>query len=192
MKPKPRKPGFVVEEFDIKGKDGKKHHVVFRYPKMSDVDDLLKYINSLVDEKAYIGKQKKATKKEETAFLKRITKEMKDGKSIHVCVVVGGKVAGLGRIGRKPMDANRHVGTVGIGLAKKYRGLKIGKRLMEELLRQGRGALGLRIVESSYYDGNKASENLHKSTGFRRAGRIPEGCNYYGKYIDEIIAVKKL
>jgi len=191
MKGNLRKPGQIVEEFDVE-KNGKRHHVVLRYPRMADVDDLLKYINALVDEKAYVGKQKKVTKKEETAFLERITKELEEGRGIHVCVVVGGKVVGMGRVDRKPMDANRHVGTVGIGLAKEYRGLKIGKRLMEELLRQGRDALGLKVVESSYYDGNKASENLHKSAGFRKAGRIPEGCNYYGKYIDEIIAVKKL
>jgi len=191
MKMKPQKPGFVVEEFDVE-KNGKKHHVVLRYPRMDDADGLLKYINSLVDEKAYIGKQKKVTKKEEITFLKKIIKEMNEGKSIHVCVVVGGKVTGLGGIGRKPMDANRHVGTVGIGLAKKYRGLRIGKRLMETLCNEGRKRLSLRVVESSYYDGNKASENLHKSTGFSKAGRIPGGCNYYGKYIDEIIAVKKL
>ncbi len=192
MKSRPRKPGEVIEEFEVKGKNGKRHNVVFRYPKMADVDDVLKYINALVDEKAYIGKQKNVTRKEETTFLKKIINEMEDGKSIHVCVVIGGKVVGLGRVGRKPMDANRHVGTIGIGLAKEYRGLKVGKMLMEELLRQGKHVMALRIAESSYYDGNKASENLHKSAGFRKVGRIPDGCNYYGKYKDEIITVKKL
>lgn len=185
------KPGHVVEEFNVR-KNGRSLHVVFRYPRMSDVDGMLKYINSLVAERAYIGKQKKVTRNEEAKFVKKIIMEADERKSIHVCVEIDGKVMGLGRIGRKPMDANRHVGTIGIGLAKKYRGLKIGKKLMEILLDEGRKCLNLRLVESSFYDGNKASENLHRSVGFKEAGRIPDGCNYYGKYIDEIVAVKKL
>lgn len=63
------KPGKIIREF--KARSGQE--VILRYPKMGDVDTLLKFINKLVVEPNIgIAKMKKATKKEEANWLKKI------------------------------------------------------------------------------------------------------------------------
>jgi len=191
MKAKSRKPGQIIEEFDVTDKEGKVHHVVFRYPRMSDVDDLLRYINSLVDERAYIARQKKVSRKEEVSWLKKRIRSLKKGNSVHVCMEVDGRVVGSASIDRKTLDAKRHVGKFAIGVAREYRSLGLGKRVFNVMAREAKKS-GIRLVQSSYYEWNKPSEKLHKSLGFRVAGRIPKAVGYYGKYGDEIIVYKEL
>jgi len=191
-KAEPRKPGTVLEKFDVTDKKGKVHRVVFRYPRMSDAGELMDYINSLVEERAYVGKQKMTKITEERKWLRDSLKAVKECKKVHICLDIDGKIVGSGEVRRKSLDANRHVGTIGIGIAKEYRGIKVGKGLMQAVCKEGKAVLGLKLIESSYYERNIASERLHKSLGFKKAGRIPGGCNYYGRYLDEIIVVKKL
>lgn len=102
--------GKVIDRFFAE-KNGKKIEIIFRFPEKSDAKDMMKYINSLVAEKAFIGRQK--SKKKE---LMAIVVEIED------------KAVSIAEIRRKTHDANRHVTTIGIGLDKKYRGLgDVGK-----------------------------------------------------------------
>lgn len=55
------KTGIIVKTFTAK--DGRA--VVLRTPRWEDLDDLLEFINSLVEEGAEIGKNQKATRDEE-------------------------------------------------------------------------------------------------------------------------------
>jgi len=73
------KPGKVIRKFEIKGKG-----VVFRCPKKGDEKALLRHINTLVEEKAYIGMQTKQTMKQEKDFLRDTLKGLRKGNKIHI------------------------------------------------------------------------------------------------------------
>lgn len=180
-------PGNIVKEYEV---DGKK--VRLRYPKWEDLKHLHEYINSLVKERALIGMQKPISMENEIDWLSDKIKKAETGNVIMLIVEVNGKVVGSSEIKKKELDANKHVGTLAIGLRKEFRGMGIGKEMMNSLASIAKKELGIRIIESSYYELNNASERLHKSCGFKEVGRIPKGCNYYGKYRDEIIMYKEL
>jgi len=64
--------GKIVEEFKIDG-----DFIRIRYIKFEDFKDLQEHINSLVEEGAYLNRQKKVSKKEEIEFITDLLKKLK-------------------------------------------------------------------------------------------------------------------
>ncbi len=178
--------GQVFDKFRVDGKE-----VVLRAPKRSDLRGCLNHINSLVKEKAYIAMQKKKTLKEEREWMKEALKTLKKGDIVHVLVVMDGKIIGSAGIEGSPPGANRHVAKVGLGLSKGRR-LGVGTRVMRTLERIARKHFRSKILTLTCYEKNKPAMGLYRKVGFRRTGVIPRGCNYYGKYMDELIMCKEL
>lgn len=182
--------GNIIDRFFVE-KNGKKLEVILRYPKMSDAKDLMIYINSLVREGALIGKQTKATLKEEKEFVKSIIEKCKKRKAVYVVTEVDGRAISLSEIRKKEADSDSHVSSIGLGIARDYRGFGIGKRLIKLLIRLGRENLGAEVIRLSVYSGNKNAMKLYKRLGFRKVGVIPKGVKIKGKYQDNIIMVLK-
>jgi RimJ/RimL family protein N-acetyltransferase len=180
-------PGKVVKEFEAGGK-----RVRLRYPMWEDIDGLRRYINSVVREKTYIGRQKEVTRKQESEWLLDKIREMDNSNLIMMVAEVDGKVAGSSELRRNRLDACRHVANFGIGIGKDYRKLGVGTEMFGVLAEHGKKEMGTMIIVSSYCEKNEASRRLHDKCGFRQIGRIPKGCNYYGKYLDEIIVAKEI
>ncbi len=178
--------GKIVERFSVNGKE-----IIFRYPKMSDVNGLMKYINGLIDEKAYIGAQKKLSRKEETAYVKNQLKGMRKGELIDIVVECDGKIIGNSNIWKSRIDAAKHVSELGIGLSKGWREMGIGTRLLKALMCMAKKELGAKIIRLSVYGDNARARHTYEKVGFRRVGCIPKGARRQsGRYYDEIIMVK--
>jgi len=177
----------MIEEFKVRGKV-----VRFRYPKFEDVDGLLTHINSLVEERAFIGKQKKVSRKEELRYVRRLLKEIERKRAVALIVEVDRKILGAGEVKKAGLDASRHTGNLSVALRKEIRGLGIGERLTKSLIREAKKRLNLRIVKLEVFANNKPAYNLYKKLGFKEVGRIKDGNYYYGKYVDDIIMVKYL
>lgn len=181
------KPGTVIKTMKMDGKN-----VIFRTIRESDIDDLFEHINMLVKERAFISMQHSATPKEEKKWLKRSIESLKKNKTITVVVETDGKAIASAHVAEGDKDAIRHVCEIGVGLMKEYRGIGIGTELMKVLLDIGKKILKCSMARLSVYEPNKAAKHVYEKIGFKEAGRIPKGCNYYGKYYDEIIMVKEL
>ena len=181
------KPGMIIRRFDS-GKD----EIVFRYLRKEDLPQALEYINSLTKEKCFIGMQKEQTPEQESVWISASLKEMKEGRGVTIVAEINGRFMGSASVKRKPLDANSHVCTIGIGLHSDFRGKGVGTEIMNTLIQQGRDVLKCSIAELSVYEPNAAAKRLYEKSGFAVTGRIPDGCNYYGKLYDEIIMVRKL
>lgn len=179
--------GEVVRRFHRKGKE-----VIFRYPKRSDSTGMRKCINSLIKERAYVGEEKRVTEKVAAKRMDATLKSMKKGKEIMLCVEIGGKYAGSGRIYKKGLDAEKHVMELRVRLERPYRGLGIGTRLMLTLERLAKERMKAKVLELTCFSLNNPAMRLYRKLGYREVGRIPKGCYYYGKYCDDIIMAKVL
>lgn len=168
----------ILREFVAK--DGRR--VVLRKPRWEDLDDLLDFINSLVEEGADILQEKLVTREEEADWLGKRLASIEKGETIGVVAEVDGKVVANSEVGRR-RGSQSHVGLLGIAVKKDYRGIGIGRELMKTLIEESRKA-GLKVLVLDVFDSNKAAKSLYAKMGFKDAGKIPKGVFKNGRYID--------
>lgn len=166
--------------------------IILRYPKSTDVQDMMNLINSLVKEGADIAKSKTVTIKEEKLWLRNSLMSIKNKEKVIIIAEMGGVCVGSCEVARDNYDVSRHVGTLGIGLVKSARGIGIGTTLIKTALAEAKKRLGLRLVKLYVFDTNNIGKNIYTEMGFSEIGRIPKGVYHNKKYKDDIIMVKSL
>lgn len=156
--------------------------VILRKPRWEDLDDLLDFINSLVEEGADIMLEGPVTREEEADWLGKRLASIEKREIIGVVAEVDGKVVGNSEVGRR-RGSYSHVGILGIAVKSRYRGIGIGRELMKTLIEESRKA-GLKVLVLEVFDSNKPAKSLYTKKGFKDAGKIPKGVLKKGKYID--------
>ena len=84
------KAGTMIREF--KAKDGRE--VTLRAPKWDDLDDMLEFINALVDEGADIMMDTRQTREQEVDWLARLLTRLEKDEMSVVVAEVGGRFVG--------------------------------------------------------------------------------------------------
>ena len=174
--------GKIVKQFEIDG--GK---VIFRYPRMSDLEGLLELVNAIVDDKAMISNQTKKTKKEERVWFSSILGNIKKKKGIYLVVEVDGKIMGNAAVELHKNEQKKHVGVLGIMLRKEARGKGIGEKLLRCAIEEAKKVLKVKIITLEVMGSNKVAEHLYKKCGFKVIGTIKSGVKYYNRYEDDIL-----
>lgn len=183
-------PGKVVEEFDAK-KEGKRIHVVLRYPSMSDLDGALGYINAVMKETEFLRHNRELSREEEKEWLEGTIKGMKDNNKVAIFVEVNGRIVGSGTV-EKSFGASAHVGTLGISLLDRYTGLGIGTRYMKTLMEKAKD-MGVEVVKLSHYESNDRARHVYEKLGFKPVGTMPRARkDKDGSYQGETIMYRML
>jgi len=153
--------------------------------------DFLEYINSLIEEEAKILFNKKLSLKEEKEWLKNTLERIRKKNSVFCVAEDGRKIVGTAQIA---MGSKRktHVGELAISVRKEYRGMGVGKCLMETLLRLAKKKLKPKIIRLSVFENNKIAQNFYKKFGFKKVAKIPKQIQYKGKIIDEVVMILDL
>jgi len=180
------KTGGVIREFIAK--DGRR--VVLRTLKWEDLDDLLDFINSLVEEGANIIRSEKVSREEEIEWLSGTLARMEKGEVFCVAGEVDGRVVANSEI-KMGTGYSKHVGVIGIGIKKGFRGIGIGTEMMRALEEHAR-KIGLKVLTLAVFANNQHAINLYRKMGFVETGRVPKRFFKDGAYIDEIIMTKTL
>jgi RimJ/RimL family protein N-acetyltransferase len=180
------KTGEIIREFVAK--DGRK--VSLRTLKWEDLDDLLDFINSLVEEGANILRTEKVSRDEEIDWLSGVFKRLEKGDIFCVAAEVDGHLVANSEVIRGT-GYSRHVGFIGIAIKKGFRGIGIGTEMMKALEEHAR-KIGLKVLTLSVFANNQHAINLYKKMGFVETGLVPKRFFKDGSYIDEIIMAKML
>ena len=181
------KPGKILKKFLCEGR-----RVIIRYPKLSDLDDLLALINSIIEERAYISLQKKRTRKEEQKWLKNIMVAIKKKKKILLVLEVDGKVIGNSIIESVNGSTQDHIGVFGIILKREIRGLGLAAKISKVVINEAKKKMKLKIVKLNVLSTNKRAWKIYKKLGFRELGVVKKGYKHYGHFYDDILMVKYL
>jgi len=181
------KAGQVLKKIKINKKD-----FIIRYLKHEDVDDLLKVVNSLVEEKSMLGPQKKFSRAREEKWIKNILHKMLNKKAIYLVGQLDGQIIGSASVFKGKFINRKHLGQVAVSLLPEYRGRGLGKRLIKKAISEAKKHLKTKIIKLNVYAENKKAIKLYKSLGFERVGKIKKGRYHFGRYIDLIIMVKYL
>ena len=180
------KSGMIVEEFSVK--DGRR--VVLRTPRWEDLDELLGLINSLVEEKAQIVIDDKVTREEEADWLAGLLVRLEKGEVFFLVAEVDGRVVASSdlHVGR---GTEVRAGNVGIVVKDGFRGVGIGTRMMQAILKFARNR-GLKVLVLSVFATNERAIHVYEKVGFVKCGRVPRKHFHRGKYVDEVIMVASL
>ena len=178
--------GKILRRFTVK--DGRE--VVLRTPRWEDLDDLVEYINSLVEEGADISMDREVTRDEEAEWLGRQLAALEKGEKLWLVADVDGKVVANSEINKKG-GYSSHVGGVGIGIRQDYRDMGIGTEMLRTLIAQAE-EMDLKMLTLGVFSSNDRAIHVYNKVGFRETGRIPKEIYKDGKYIDHIIMTKEI
>ena len=178
--------GTVFRRFTAE--DGRE--VTLRAPKWSDLDDMLEFINSLVEEGANILVDTKQTREREIEWLAGLLTSLETDKKVVVVAEVDGRFVVQTEVTPKG-GRSRHVGSIGIALKDDYREVGIGSELMREAETHSR-RLGLEILQLEVFASNDRARHVYEKAGYREAGRWPREVKKDGTYIDAILMSKDI
>jgi len=181
------KAGKIVKSFTTK--DG--HKVVLRTPRWEDLDDLLEFINSLVDEKADITRTEKVSREAESEWLTNALEQLERDETFHMVAEVDGKVIGNSEIRRWRRGYESHVGFVGIAIKNGFRDIGIGTEMMNTLIEHAKKS-GLIVLVLQAFASNERAIHVYEKAGFVKTGIIPKKFFKDGRFIDEVIMTKIL
>lgn len=127
------------------------------------------------------------TVEQEGAFLKAKTESSNE---IEIIAVVDGKIAGtagIDAVGNK--YKTKHRAEFGIGIAKEFWGLGLGRALTEACIECAKEA-GYTQLELDVVSDNASAISLYKKVGFVEYGRNPKGFNSRISGYQELIYMK--
>ena len=180
-------------EIIFQGKTKKEKDILIRYPEISDVEEMLGFINEVSKEKTFISYQgEEETLKSETKYLKLKLKAIKDKKSVQLLAFCNNQLVGESEI--HMMDkVEKHIGIFGITVKKDLRGEGLGKLLMELVLKEAKKKIpGIKIITLDVYSTNDIARGLYKKMRFVEYGLLPNGISRSGKFEDAVLMYKNI
>lgn len=103
-----------------------------------------------------------------------------------VVAVTAGRVVGHLSVAREEGAATRHVASLGMAVARDWRGRGVGSALLAEAFRWARWA-GVEKLALSVYPHNEAALALYRKFGFQQEGRLTGHSKKSYGYEDEIV-----
>jgi ribosomal protein S18 acetylase RimI-like enzyme len=180
------KAGSFIRRFAAR--DGR--DVILRAPRWSDLDDMLEFINTLVDEGAEIMATERKTREEEIDWLSRHLSNLEKGKKVAIAAEVDGRFIGQVEVNRRS-GYSSHVGVLGIAIRDGYRDVGIGTELMREAEAQAT-KMGLEVMTLEVFASNDRALHMYEKVGYRSVGCVPKAILKEGKYIDNVIMAKEI
>lgn len=169
-------------------KDGRKY--CLRNGTENDAHEVLDVFNLTHAETDYLltyPDENSFTVEQEGAFLKAKTESSNE---IEIVAVVDGKIAGtagIDAVGNK--YKTKHRAEIGIGIAKEFWGLGLGRALTEACIECAKEA-GYTQLELDVVSDNASAISLYKKVGFVEYGRNPKGFNSRISGYQELVYMK--
>ncbi len=156
-----------------------------------DVDELLRFINELVDEDIFINMTRRVSKGEESEWLSGRLRALEEGRGFNLLAFHGRRIvanAGLDRLSGR----SGHVGGLGIAVSRGFRDEGIGSELLRELMRLAKDSLNLKMLTLHVFSANERAVHVYEKLGFERCGRLPGAIFWQGDFIDDVLMYRDL
>jgi RimJ/RimL family protein N-acetyltransferase len=173
-----------------KFRDKEDREVILRTPRWSDLDDMLGFINSLVEEEAMIAMEKKKTRDEEINWVTDNLKQLEKNQHMSIVAEVDGHMVGSCELTPR-FERLKHYGRLGIALRDGYRDAGIGQEMMKEMEKHA-SRLGVEFIALEVFSINYNAIHVYEKLGYKKVGSYPDGVKYRGEYVDSLHMVKRL
>lgn len=161
----------------------KGRQVVLRSATPRDAEELQRRLARVVREGVYLDETPdtlpdKREKKEEI-------QEIQDADGMYAVVEVDGEIAGAATLKRGSRGITRHTVRFRTWLTPGYRGMGLGRKLMEYTIAWAR-VHGVEKINLDVWSSNERAIKLYKKYGFKVEGRLRKQAILQGKYVDEV------
>lgn len=149
-------------------------------------EEMLAFMAALIREKpqVFINTNRTMTIADERKWLKEKLKTQ--GKTHFMLVArVNGKIAGTTDARRGTFHDEDKI-NLGISIALPYRGIGLGKVLLQEVIRHAKKLFKPRVIYLGCVTANKPAHALYHKLGFREFARFKKWQKHRGKYEDMI------
>lgn len=177
----------------FEGQSEKGKHILIRYPTKDDAKEMCDYINVLSKERTFIRFQgEQVSLEHEKKFLNSQLERIAKNESVQLHVFSGNKIIGISEIDMKD-KVEKHVGALGISIAKEFRNEGIGSLLMRLIIDEAiKNILQLKIITLGVFSTNSLAINIYKKFGFVEYGDLPNGVKLGEKFVDKIYMYKEV
>ena len=182
--------GHEIDKFVVKtGNDY--FALTVRLPTKKDATKVRRCIESIIGREENVRFFRTVTQKGQEQFMEETLQKLKKKRELFVVGEVEGKIVMIAALMKGDFKVDEHVADFVIGIMGSYRGKGIGTKVTESLFSIA-PQIGIRVIRSSYEEGNYDIRNFYKKLGFSEIGKMPHGRRLKGKLFDEVIVVKKL
>ena len=141
------------------------NRIEIREISQEDIKGFHACLDEVAREKAYLALERAPTLAETRVFVEAAIKRG----DVRVIALDGDALVGWCDISPHQYPSMKHVGQLGMGVRKSYRGRGIGRQLLGRALEQARKT-GIEKVELDVFSSNKAAIHLYHSSGFVKEG----------------------
>jgi len=145
-------------------------NVNFRRAGLSDVTEFTSVLNSVIVEKVFLSTTKEKSDLDISSFVEAIVKNNWPQQF----ALINENIVGWCDISPGTPAEQSHVGCLGMGILRHYRGKGIGSKLVESCLNQAE-LFGFEKVELEVYGDNQAAIRVYEQQGFTLEGRKLRG-----------------
>ena len=174
------------QEFSCKDGRG----VLLRPPSIDDAGGLVELNNSVLNEDLDIDKRPFLNIMEATAMLHDLLKRISKGELLACLALVDSRIVALATV-IKLSGCSSHVGEFGVGVMKGYRGIGVGKLLLNQMIVVSRES-GVKILLARSFKTNTVMRRLLNVYGFEEVGDLPKIYFSRGQYVNQIVSVLEL
>ncbi|MDR6226321.1 GNAT family N-acetyltransferase [Desmospora profundinema] len=161
----------------------KGRQVVLRPADNGDAEELQRRLARVVREGVYLDETPDSLPgKQET---KEEIREIQQRGGMYTVVEVDGEIAGAAILKRGSRGISRHTVRFRTWLTPGYRGMGLGKKLMEYTIGWAR-ANGVEKINLDVWSSNDRAIELYKKYGFQVEGRLRKQAILRGDYVDEV------
>lgn len=166
-------------------------NILIRSVEQNDVNEMCSFINEISKEKSYIRLQgEEITLDEEIRYVDDFVRRVGEGTAVKLLAFSGKTLVGVADVYLKD-KIERHIGVFGITIKKEWRGKGLGKELMKRTLEEAEKHIkGLRIIELGVFANNPVAKKMYEQMGFIEYGRLPQGIQHRGEFVDHIYMYK--
>jgi RimJ/RimL family protein N-acetyltransferase len=151
-----------------------------------NIREFQRFINSITKEGSYLLLNRPLTLNEEKTWLENQYKTNKKGEQIYLKATVNDQLIGVVHA-QRGIFRNQGNATLGIAVAKQWRGKSLGRLLLQEIIARVEHTWHPKNIYLHVVVANKTAHALYTSLGFRPIARLPQWFEYNGKYLDELV-----
>jgi len=166
-------------------KDGREARLAF-LSRSEEPRELQRYINSIIEERAYITLDWPVTLKEERKWKEEELSKQRRKSGLTIVARVDGRIAGIASAFREKGKGRDNV-CLGVSTGAAYRGTGLGEAMLRECIRQSKRILKPRNIYLSVLEPNKPARALYAKLGFKEFARYPRWIDHYGKVLDQLM-----